>query len=119
MLINIQQSANQKEKSMSLSDSPDDLPEMYSKMIFQTASPLTPAMRGLAKEHGLDTSEDSRCFVLNADMVLLVQAIDIGTRPSNVQMEGQLDDAGDDETADAEIDEPQEPGWSGDDENPR
>ncbi len=126
MLFNIHLSANPKAKPMSLSDSPDDLPDVYSKMLFQTASPLTPAMRGLAKEHGLDTSEDSHCFVLNADMMLLVQAIDIGTRPSNVQMEGQRTEAeaefdvdGDEETADAEIDEREEPGWSGDDENPR
>ncbi len=83
-------------------------------------------MRGLAKEHGFDPSEDSRCFVLNADMVVLVQAIDIGTRPSNVQMEGQhTEDAaefavdGDDETAEAEIEEQQKSDWSGDDENPR
>ena len=119
MLFNIHLSANPKAKPMSFSDSPNDLPDEYSEMLFQTASPLTPAMRGLAKEHGFDTSEDSRCFVLNADMVLLVKAIDIGTRPSNVQMEGQLDVDGDDETADAEIDERQEPDWSGDDENPR
>ncbi len=119
MLFNIHLSANPKAKPMSFSDSPNDLPDEYSEMLFQTASPLTPAMRGLAKEHGFDTSEDSRCFVLNADMVLLVQAIDIGTRPSNVQMEGQLDVDGDDETADAEIDERQESDWSGDDENPR
>jgi hypothetical protein len=58
--------------------------------------------------------------------VLLVQAIDIGTRPSNVQMESHrtevaedLDVDGDDEAADAEIDERQEPDWSGDDEDPR
>ncbi len=126
MLFNIHLSANPKAKPMSFSDSPDDLPDMYSKMLFQTASPLTPAMRGLAKEHGFDTSEDSRCFVLNADMVLLVQAIDIGTRPSNVQMEGQPTEAteeydvdGYDETADAEMDENQEPDWNSDDENPR
>jgi hypothetical protein len=111
---------------VSFSDSPDELPDAYSKMLFETASPLTPAMRGLAKEQGFDTSEDSRCFVLNGDMVLLVQAIDIGTRPSNVQMESHrtevaadLDVDGDDEAADAEIDERQEPDWSGDDEDPR
>jgi hypothetical protein len=126
MLFNIHLSANPKAKPMSFSDSRNNLPDRYSKMLFQTASPLTPAMRGLAKEHGLDTSEDSRCFVLNADMVLLVQAIDIGTRPSNVQMEGQrteaaeeLDVDGNEEAADDEIDERQEPDWSGDDENPR
>jgi len=126
MLFNIHLSANPKAKPMSFSDSPDDLPDMYSKMLFQTSSPLTPAMRGLAKEHGFDTSEDSRCFVLNADMVILVQAIDIGTRPSNVQMDGQgtedaaeLDFNGDEETADDEMDEQQERDWSRDDENPR
>ena len=88
MLFNIHLSANPKATPVSFSDSPDDLPDTYSKMLFETASPLIPSMRSLAKEHGFDTSEDSRCFVLNADLVLLVQAIDIGTRPSNIQMEG-------------------------------
>ncbi len=93
MLFNIHLSANPKATPVSFSDSPDDLPDSYSKMLFETASPLTPSMRALAKEHGFDTSEDSRCFVLNADLVLLVQAIDIGTRPSNVQMEGLVGEA--------------------------
>ena len=126
MLFNIHLSGNRNAKPVSFSDSPDNLPDGYSKMLFQTASPLTPTMRGLAKEHGFDTSEDSRCFVLNADMVLLVQAIDIGTRPSNVQMEGHrtevevdLDMDGDGEAAEIEIDEGEEPDWSGDDEDPR
>lgn len=126
MLFNIHLSANPKAKPVSFSDSADELPDAYSKMLFETASPLTPSMRGLAKEHGFDTSEDSRCFVLNGDMVLLVQAIDIGTRPSEVQMEGNrtevaedLDVDGDDEAADAEIDEQEETDWSGDDEDPR
>ena len=54
-------------------------------MLFETSSPLSPTMRALAKEHGFDPSENARAFVLNADMVLLVQAIDIGTRPSNLR----------------------------------
>ncbi len=134
LLFNIHLSANSNAKPVSFSDSPDDLPDAYSEMLFQTASPLTPGMSVLAKEHGFDTSEDSRCFVLNADLVLLVQAIDIGTRPSNVQMEGhrtevaaagfeeesgEFDIDGDDEAAGVEIDERQEPDWSGDDEDPR
>ncbi|MEE8242847.1 MAG: hypothetical protein V3R61_05120, partial [candidate division NC10 bacterium] len=126
MLFNIHLSANSNAKPVSFSDSPDDLPDAYSEMLFQTASPLTPGMSVLAKEHGFDTSEDSRCFVLNADLVLLVQAIDIGTRPSNVQMEGHrpevaavLDVDGDGEAAGVEIDEQEEPDWSGDDEDPR
>ncbi len=131
MLFNIHLSANPNATPVSFSDSPDNLPDEYSKMLFETASPLTPAMGGLAREHGFETSESSRCFVLNADLVLLVQAIDIGTRPSNVQMEGpsrqvatdelgepeESDVVSDDEAADDE--KPEEPDWSGDDENPR
>ena len=131
MLFNIHLSANPNATPVSFSDSSDDLADAYSKMLFETASPLTPAMRGLAREHSFETSESSRCFVLNADLVLLVQAIDIGTRPSNVQMEGphredaaveieeqeELDVVGDDEVADDE--KPEETDWSGNDEDPR
>ncbi len=124
MLFNIHLSANPNATAVSFSDSPDDLPDAYSKMLFETASPLTPAMRGLAKEHGFETSEGSRCFVLNADLVLLVQAIDIGTRPSNVQMEGpagevaeaELGEAGEPDVHEAADDEkPEETDWSGKD----
>ncbi len=103
MLFNIHLSANPNATPVLFPDSPDDLPDAYSKMLFDTASPLTPSMRALAKEHGFDTSEDSRCFVLNADLVLLVQAIDIGTRPSNVQMDGLLQET---EAAGGDEDEP-------------
>ena len=85
MLFNIHLSANPEASPVSFPDSPDELPDEYSKMLFETASPLTPTMRALAREHGLKPSEKSRAFVLNADMVLLVQAIDIGTRPSNLR----------------------------------
>lgn len=85
MLFNIHLSAKEQVEAVSFLDSPDNLPDTYSKMLFETASLLTPTMRALAREHGLKPSEKSRAFVLNADMVLLVQAIDIGTRPSNLR----------------------------------
>jgi hypothetical protein len=85
MLFNIHLSANPNASPISFPDSPDDLPDDYSRMLFETSSPLTPTMRALAKEHGFSPSEGARSFVLNADMVLLVQAIDIGTRPSNLR----------------------------------
>ncbi|MHC4219881.1 MAG: vWA domain-containing protein [Planctomycetota bacterium] len=85
MLFNIHLSANPNASPVSFPDSVDDLPDDYSKMLFETSSPLTPTMRALAKEHGFSPSESARSFVLNADMVLLVQAIDIGTRPSNLR----------------------------------
>ena len=85
MVFNIHLSANPNANPITFPDSADDLPDDYSKMLFETASPLTPTMRALAKEHGFNPSESARSFVLNADMVLLVQAIDIGTRPSNLR----------------------------------
>ncbi len=85
MLFNIHLSANPGATPVSFPDSPDQLPDEYSRMLFETASLLTPTMRALAKEYGFQTSERSRGFVLNADMTVLVQAIDIGTRPSNLR----------------------------------
>jgi hypothetical protein len=114
MLFNIHLSAKENAESVSFSDSPQDLPDAYSKMLFETASPLAPTMRALAKEHGFDTSEGSRCFVLNGDLVLLVQAIDIGTRPSNVQIGAASDEP--EEEVDYAIPEDE---WSGKEEDIR
>jgi len=124
MLFNIHLSAKQNVEPVSFVDSPDGLPDAYSKMLFETASQLSPSMRSLAKEHGFDTSEDSCCFVLNGDLVLLVQAIDIGTRPSSVQMdvsiEAESEEFDDDkETGDDDDDEKSEDQWSGDGEDLR
>jgi hypothetical protein len=85
MLFNIHLSANPNASPVSFPDSTNELPDDYSRMLFETSTPLTPTMRALAREHGFEPSEDARSFVLNADMVLLVQAIDIGTRPSNLR----------------------------------
>ena len=85
MLFNIHLSANPDATPVSFPSSPDGLPDEYAKMLFDTATPLTPTMRALAREHGFSPDEGARSFVLNADMTLLVQAIDIGTRPSNLR----------------------------------
>jgi len=85
MVFNIHLSDNPNANSVTFPDSVDELPDEYSKMLFETSSPLTPTMRSLASEHGFSPSETARSFVLNADMILLVQAIDIGTRPANLR----------------------------------
>ena len=85
LLFNIHLSANPDAQPICFPDSPDNLPDEYSKMLWETSSPLSPTMRALAKEYGIKTSDSSRGFVLNADMVMLVQAIDIGTRPANLR----------------------------------
>ncbi|MEE8459563.1 MAG: vWA domain-containing protein [Phycisphaerales bacterium] len=85
MVFNIHMSDNPNATSVTFPDSVDELPDEYSKMLFETSSPLTPTMRALCSEHGFNPSETARSFVLNADMILLVQAIDIGTRPANLR----------------------------------
>lgn len=56
------------------------LPDIYAKMLFDNASDLTPKMLEVAKNFSFDLSPGSKCFVFNADAVLIIQVLDIGTR---------------------------------------
>lgn len=65
---------------------PDVLPDQYARMLFDTASPLTPYMLSVARnDYGLNLSEGAKGFVLNGDLELIITALDIGTRPSNMR----------------------------------
>ena len=57
----------------------------YAQLLFEGASVLTPFMRKVAGEMGFQVSEKTRGFVLNADLPLVIQALEIGTRPSNLR----------------------------------
>lgn len=62
------------------------LPDEYSKMLFEGASPLTDTMLRIANsEHGLGLVEGAKAFTLNGDLAIVVQALDIGTRASNLR----------------------------------
>jgi hypothetical protein len=71
--------------SITFPDSNANLKDAYSLMLFDTASPLTPAMSKFARDKGYNVGEGGRGFVLNADLVTLIEALDIGTRPSNLR----------------------------------
>ena len=71
-LFNIHLSANPDAQPIIFPATSDDLPDAYSRTLFDTASPLTPAMRTLAEEHTISAPEGTKAFVLNADMTLLV-----------------------------------------------
>lgn len=59
------------------------LPDQYSEMLFNGASFLPDFMKKVAaQEFGLELSERAKAFVLNADIDLIITAIEIGTRPS-------------------------------------
>lgn len=86
LLFNLHLSGNPNAKPTSFPDSPDGLPDQYAKTLFEGASPLTPFMRAVAQdEHGFQLSDGAKGFVLNADLTLIIQALDIGTRPSNLR----------------------------------
>jgi hypothetical protein len=84
LLFNLHISSNPTAKA-TFPDNAAGLPDQYSRTLFDGASVLTPFMRTVASEHGFTLGEGSRCFVLNADLVLVIQALDIGTRPSNLR----------------------------------
>jgi hypothetical protein len=85
LLFNLHLSANPNATPISFPDSAAGLPDEYAKTMFEGASPLTPFMRSIAAEHGFSLGEGAKGFVLKGDLTLVVQALDIGTRPSNLR----------------------------------
>ena len=85
LLFNLHISSNASAQPIAFPDSSASLPDQYSRLLFEGASVLTPFMRSEASNHGFNPSEGAKCFVLNADLVLVIQALDIGTKPSNLR----------------------------------
>lgn len=85
LLFNVHLTDNPKANALSFPSGADELPDQFAQQLFEGASPLTPFMRRVAGELGFQVSEATRGFVLNADLPLVVQALEIGTRPSNLR----------------------------------
>jgi uncharacterized protein YegL len=85
LLFNVHLSSNPSAVSTAFPDSPSQLPDQFARTLFEGATLLTPFMRTVAAEHGFQLGEGAKCFVLNAELVLVIQALDIGTRPSNLR----------------------------------
>lgn len=66
-------------------DVEEGLPDDYAKMLFRTSSLLPEQIRREAAKEGFTVSEASRGFAFNADLVQLIQFLDIGTRASNLR----------------------------------
>ncbi len=77
------------ERNSAPSQYPDNeraLQDNLARQMFRMSSVLPPASREHAVSLGMPVSEHSRCCVFNADLVSLVQFLDIGTRgPSNLR----------------------------------
>ena len=85
LLFNVHLSSNTKASATAFPDSGEALPDDYARKLFNGASALTPFMRSVASEQGFALGDGARGFVLNADLVLVIQALEIGTRPSNLR----------------------------------
>lgn len=86
LLFNLHVSSNPNARTIEFPSNNESLPDQYSQMLFETASPLTEFMISIAKnEYSLNVSENSKGFVLNGDLALIITALDIGTRPSNLR----------------------------------
>ncbi len=86
LLFNIHLSSDPSSTPIAFPDSGASLPNQYAKTLFDCASALTYNMRMIANsQHGMNLADGARGYVFNGDMVLVIQALDIGTRPSNLR----------------------------------
>lgn len=58
----------------------DNLPDRFAKRLFRISSPLPPRLLESARSDGLAAQPGARGFVFNADLVSIIQFLDIGTR---------------------------------------
>ena len=61
------------------------LPDKWAKLLYGLSSPLPDFMQQIAAQEGINVGGDSRGFAFNADMVTVIQFLDIGTRPNNLR----------------------------------
>ncbi|WP_199620213.1 vWA domain-containing protein [Paenibacillus alkalitolerans] len=86
LLFNLHISGNPNAVELRFPETSDELPDKYSRMLYDNSSILTPFMIWVAnQEYQLNLSDGARGFVLNADLTLVIQALDIGTRPANLR----------------------------------
>ncbi|HML20767.1 MAG TPA: VWA domain-containing protein [Aggregatilinea sp.] len=63
----------------------EGLADKHAKLLYAMSSPLPDYMRTIAAQEGFNVDEGARGFVFNADIVSVIQFLDIGTRPSNLR----------------------------------
>lgn len=82
LLFNLHLSSNPSAQAIAFPNTPEGLPDQYARMLYESASVLTPGMRSAANELGHQLAHDARGFALNADLAVIITGLTIGTRPS-------------------------------------
>jgi len=70
---------------ITFADSEELLPDQFAKLLFGMSSRLPDYMRQIARQEGFTVSDNTRGFAFNADLLSVIQFLDIGTRPSNLR----------------------------------
>jgi uncharacterized protein YegL len=66
-------------------DSESALTDTFAQHLYRMSSLLPEKMRAIAEQEGFRVSEGTRGFVYNADLVRMIQFLDIGTRVGNLR----------------------------------
>ena len=77
--------SSQQAAPIAFPDSEVGLPDQYAQQLFRISSILPEYMRSTAQQEGFPTTDGTRGFVFNADMLSVIRFLDIGTRPSNLR----------------------------------
>ena len=84
LLFNLHLSAH-KAAPVSFPHHSEGLPDEFAVRLFGMSSELPDGMRAKLREEGYSTESGSRGFVFNADPVVTINFLDIGTRPANLR----------------------------------
>ncbi len=71
--------------SVTFPDSEEALVDEHARLLYKMSSVLPENMRVIAQQEGFNVSENSRSFVFNAELVTVIQFLDIGTRATNLR----------------------------------
>jgi hypothetical protein len=72
--------SNQGEQPVCYPNSERELQDPFAKMLFRISSTLPPKMQECVRREGYAVSPTTRGFVFNADLVSVIQFLDMGTR---------------------------------------
>lgn len=85
-ILTVHASSNELSRQIVFPMEDKEMPDHFSRIMFEVSSPLTPRMRETGEElMGVALEEGARGLVYNADIAGIVQALEIGTRPANIQ----------------------------------
>ncbi|MFV1968042.1 MAG: hypothetical protein ACC628_21665 [Pirellulaceae bacterium] len=71
------------EKPIEFPVSETQLPDKFARLLFRMSSPLPPKMIADAQSMEIQIADGARGFVFNADLVSVIQLLEIGTRTSS------------------------------------